>query len=184
MTNRRLAVATAGAAAAGLIAAIAIRNRRRNHIAFKVVDNFDIHKYLGLWYEIARIDHKFEKHKVNATAQYSINQKGDIHVMNRGYDKVKKEWSEVSGKAKQLKRSKAKLKVSFFGPFYAPYNVIDMDDYYKYALVAGKNFDYLWILSREKSIPDRINEQFLNKAKEIGFDTSRLIWPSHNRINP
>lgn len=182
MTNKKLVLASAGAAA-GLIAAYAVRSRNKNHIAFDVVKNFDIKKYLGLWYEIARIDHRFEKNKTNATAQYSINQKGNIHVMNRGYDKVKQEWSERSGKAKHMKQLKGKLKVSFYGPFYSPYNVIDLDEYYKYALVAGKNFDYLWILSREKSIPDRINERFLAKAKEIGFDTSRLIWPSHNRVN-
>lgn len=70
----------------------------------------------------------------------------------------------------------AKLKVSFFGPFYSGYNVIAIDPDYQYALVCGKNRDYLWILSRQKNIPETIKEDYLQKAKELGFDVSRLLW--------
>lgn len=148
----------------------------------KVVDNFELPKYLGLWYEIARIDFRFEKNMNNVSAQYSMNPKGYVNVLNSGYNYEKKEWKSATGKAKFRKdENKAALKVSFFGPFYSGYNVIALDKDYKYALVAGKDLDLLWILSREKSIPKEIKEQYLNIAKEIGYDTSRLIWVEHNK---
>ena len=73
------------------------------------------------------------------------------------------------------------LKVSFFGPFYAGYNVLAIDKDYKYALVTGESLDYLWILSREKSIPAEIKEDYLQKAKDIGYKTEDLIWVEHNK---
>ena len=140
------------------------------------VQNFDSEKYLGKWYEIARFDYRFEKNMDQVTATYSKNPDGTIKVENRGYDYVKKEWKQSTGEAKFVNsENEARLKVSFFKPFWAGYNVIDLVDY-KYALVAGKNLDYLWILSREKNIPDDIKERFLDKAKVIGYDTSSLIW--------
>lgn len=70
-----------------------------------------------------------------------------------------------------------------FRPFYASYNVIALDDNYQYALIAGKNLDYLWILSRSKTIPEEIKSSYLKIAKEIGYDTSKLIWVKHDRNN-
>ena len=140
------------------------------------VQNFDSEKYLGKWYEIARFDYRFEKNMNQVTATYSKNPDGTIKVENRGYDYVKKEWKQSTGEAKFVNsENEARLKVSFFKPFWSGYNVIDLADY-KYALVAGKNLDYLWILSREKNIPDDVKERFLDKAKVIGYDTSSLIW--------
>ncbi len=102
------------------------------------VSSFEKEKYLGKWYEIARLDFKFEKNLDNTTAHYSINENGTIRVENRGYDTVKKEWKEAIGKAKFVESDDiAKLKVSFFGPFYGGYNVIAIDKDYQYALVAG-----------------------------------------------
>lgn len=141
------------------------------------VQNFDSEKYLGKWYEIARFDFKFEKNMNQVTATYTRNEDGTIKVDNKGYDYVKNEWKQSIGEAKFVKsQNEARLKVSFFKPFWAGYNVIDLEENYKYALVAGKNLDYLWILSREKTIPDNIKNRFLEKAKSIGYDTSRLIW--------
>lgn len=148
------------------------------------VNNFDKASYLGKWYEIARIDFKYEKDLNNTTAEYSLNDNGTIKVDNKGYNTVKEEWEQALGKAKFVgDETVAKLKVSFFGPFYSGYNVIALstiDDEYRYALVAGDNFDYLWILSRESTIPGYIEEDYLDIAQEAGFDTSRLLWVEHN----
>ncbi|HTO37346.1 MAG TPA: lipocalin family protein [Brumimicrobium sp.] len=145
------------------------------------VTPFDKSKYLGKWYEIARIDFKYEKDLNNTTAEYSLNPDGTIKVLNKGYNTVKKEWSEAVGKAKFVGDDNiAMLKVSFFGPFYGGYNVIALDDDYQFALVAGANFKYLWILSRETTIPEGIKDLFLKIAEESGFDTSQLLWIEHN----
>ena len=113
-------------------------------------------KYLGKWFEIARLDFKYERDLDNTTAEYSLNDDGTIKVVNRGYNTKKDEWSEAIGKAKFVgEENIAMLKVSFFGPFYSGYNVIAIDDEYQYALVAGQSLDYLWILSRDTTIPDK-----------------------------
>lgn len=141
------------------------------------IQNFQSEKYLGKWYEIARFDYKFEKNMNQVTATYSQNSDGTIKVENRGYDYVEKKWKQSTGEAKFVNaENEARLKVSFFKPFWSGYNVIDLDDDYKYALVAGKNLDYLWILSREKTIPESFKTRFLEKAKSIGYNTSNLIW--------
>ena len=151
----------------------------------KPVQNFDINKYLGTWYEIARFDFRFEKDLDNVMAQYSLNDKMNVNVINSGYNFKKDKWVSAKGLAKfRGDKNTATLKVSFFGPFYAGYNVIALDENYKYALVAGNNLKYLWILSREKSIPENIKEKYLKLAQEIGFDTSNLIWVKHNKTSP
>ena len=139
-------------------------------------------KYLGKWYEIARMDFKFEKDLNNVTATYSLNEDGSINVDNKGYNYVKKEWKNSIGKAKFVNdTTEARLKVSFFGPFYAGYNVIEIDENYQYALVVGNNLNYLWILSRSKTIPDAIKEAYLKKAKDLGYNTSALVWTKHDQ---
>ena len=146
------------------------------------VKPFDKSKYLGKWYEIARFDYRFERNLNNVTATYSLRDDGSIKVDNRGYDTKKDKWKESVGKAKFVKDpNEARLKVSFFGPFYAGYNVIAIDKDYRYALVAGRNLDYLWILSREKTIPDNIKEQYVAKAKQLGYKTEKLIWVEHSK---
>jgi len=145
------------------------------------VKNFEPEKYLGKWYEIARFDYRFEKNMDQVTATYSKNSDGTIKVDNKGYDYIKREWKQSTGEAKFVNsENEARLKVSFFKPFWSGYNVIDLDKDYKYALVAGKNLDYLWILSREKIIPENIKTRFLEKAKSVGYDTSELIWVEQN----
>lgn len=145
------------------------------------VQPFDKEKYLGKWYEIARNDFKYERNLNNTTAEYSLNPNGTIKVVNRGYNTKTKEWDEVEGKAKFVGEDNvAMLKVSFFGPFYSGYNVIALDPDYKYALVAGKNYKYLWILSRQPTIPDDVKNEFLAVAENGGYDTSDLLWVEHN----
>lgn len=141
------------------------------------VRNFEAEKYLGKWYEIARMDFRFERGLEQTTAEYSLRKDGKIKVVNRGYNPEKKEWKEAVGKAKfRDGRNIGALKVSFFGPFYSGYNVIALSGDYKYALVAGKNLDYLWILSRHPSIPEEIKADFLARAKAVGYKVDELIW--------
>lgn len=146
------------------------------------VTNFDKGRYLGKWYEIARLDFKYERGLNNTSAEYTLNENGTIRVENRGYNYKEGKWRVAVGKAKFVKsESVAMLKVSFFGPFYGGYNVIAIDPEYKYSLVSGSSLKYLWILSREKSIPDDIREKYLKIAEGIGYKTSDLIWVEHNK---
>ena len=148
----------------------------------KAVEEFDVNRYLGTWYEIARFDFRFEKDLDNVSAQYSLNKKENVIVLNSGYNYKKGEWKKAKGLAK-FRRGKdiANLKVSFFGPFYSGYNVVALDKNYQYALVAGKNLNYLCILSRTKNIPEEVKTNYLKIAEEIGYDISKLVWVKHDR---
>ncbi len=146
------------------------------------VKPFDKEKYLGKWYELARLDFKYERNLNNTTAEYSLNDNGTIKVDNKGYNTLKERWEQATGKAKFVgEENVAMLKVSFFGPFYSGYNVIAIDNDYKYALVAGKSLKYLWILSRETNIPDDIKEKYLKIAEGIGYNTDNLLWIKHDK---
>lgn len=141
------------------------------------VKNFDITKYLGKWYEIARLEYRFERHLEHVTAEYSLNTNGTVKVDNRGFDEVKRKWKRSVGKAKFVNdNSVAALKVSFFLFFYAGYNVIALDSNYQYALVAGSNLNYLWLLSREKDIPENIKQDYLSLAAQTGYAVDKLHW--------
>lgn len=162
-----------------LIGLNSCRSIPQNAIAVK---SFDKAKYLGKWYEIARLDFKYERNLNNTTAEYSLNENGSIKVDNQGYDTQEEEWKQAIGKAKFVgDENTAMLKVSFFGPFYGGYNVIAIDDNYKYALVAGSSLKYLWILSRESKIPDHIKTKYLQIAENIGYETSNLLWIKHDK---
>lgn len=140
------------------------------------VSGFDASKYMGTWYELARIDHRFEKGLTQVTATYRLNADGSVTVLNRGYDAAKQEWREAEGKARFLGQAdEAALKVSFFGPFYGGYNVVSLDDQYQTALVIGGSLDYLWILSRSKTIPEAQRQALLEKAQALGVDLGRVI---------
>ena len=146
------------------------------------VKSFEKEKYLGKWYEIARLDFRFEKGLNNTTAEYVSKENDNIKVVNRGYNPKKDKWSEAIGKAKFVNQDNiAMLKVSFFGPFYGGYNVIALDPDYNYALVAGSSLKYLWILSRTTTIPEDIKTNYLKIAEEIGYNTSELLWIEHNK---
>lgn len=148
----------------------------------QAVTPFEKEKFLGKWYEIARLDYYFEKNLSNNTAVYSLRSDGLIKVVNRGYNYKKNEREDVEGKAKFAgDENVAMLKVSFFGPFYSGYNVIAIDEAYKYALIAGDSFKYLWILSREKTIPEDVKSNYVKIASDAGFDTSELIWVEQDK---
>lgn len=147
-----------------------------------IVENFDSTKYLGTWYEIARYDFRFEKNMDNTTANYSMMKNGHIRVINRGYDYVSKKWKESKGQAKfRGANTVGALEVSFFGPFYADYNIIALDDNYQYALVAGKDTNYLWFLSRTTTMPDDVKNQYVELAKSLGYDTDKLVWVNQTK---
>lgn len=146
------------------------------------VKPFYSQKYMGKWYEIARLDFRFEKNLNNTTATYSFNDNGTIKVVNKGFNYITNQWKEAVGKAKFVSdANEAKLKVSFFGPFYSGYNVLALDPEYKYALIVGKNLDYLWLLSRETTIPQKVKADYLAIAKKLGYNTAKLIWVEHNK---
>jgi len=148
----------------------------------EAVKPFNKEKYLGKWYEIARFDFKFEKDLNNTTAEYSLDDKGIIKVDNRGFNVKKVKWVKAIGKAKFIGDDTiAMLKVSFFGPFYSGYNIIALDEDYKYALIAGESLKYLWILSRDTSIPEDIKTKYLKIAEKIGYNTSNLLWVEHTK---
>jgi len=148
----------------------------------KAVDKFDKAKYLGKWYEIARFDFAFEKNLNNTTAEYSVGKNGMIDVVNAGYNYKVDKWDKAAGKARfRGADTKAELEVSFFGPFYAAYNVIALDSEYQYALIAGNNLKYLWILSRMKTIPDDVKANYVSLAKSLGYKTDDLIWVEHGK---
>ncbi len=140
------------------------------------VSGFDAKRYMGTWYELARIDHRFEKGLTKVSANYSLNADGTVTVINRGYDESKKEWREAEGKARFLgSPDVAALKVSFFGPFYGGYNVVSLDDDYQTALVVGNGSDYFWLLSRKKQISESELKSLLDKAQGFGVDLNRVI---------
>jgi apolipoprotein D and lipocalin family protein len=145
------------------------------------VTNFDVNRYLGTWYEIARLDHSFERGLTRVTAEYTLGEKGLIKVLNRGYDPVKKEWKEAKGRAYFVDATDVgRLKVSFFGPFFGGYNILDLDrENYSYALVCGPNLNYLWILSRSPELDRNTVDTLVTKAGRLGFATDELIFVSH-----
>lgn len=142
------------------------------------VDNFDIQRYLGTWYEIARLDHSFERGLSRVSAEYSPRDDGGIRVINRGFNAEKNQWEQAEGKAYFIEdHTMGRLKVSFFGPFYGAYNIIDLDrDHYQYALVCGPDTSYLWILSRTPRLDKDIRDRLVSKAASFGFDTTELIF--------
>ncbi|MEO0437118.1 MAG: lipocalin family protein [Pseudomonadota bacterium] len=147
------------------------------------VTGFEAERYLGRWYEIARLDHSFERDLVSVSATYSRNGDGSVRVINQGYDLKDEEWSDIEGVAKFVEEaSTAYLKVSFFGPFYGSYVVFELDkDDYSYAFVSGYNEDYLWLLARQPSVDTSIKEMFVARATELGFATEELIWVDHSK---
>lgn len=144
------------------------------------VSDFNASRYLGKWYEIARLENRFEKGMEQVTATYGLRSDGGITVLNRGYDPIKNRWKESEGKAYFTGApTTAALKVSFFGPFYGGYNVIKLDKDYQHALVSGPNRDYLWILSRSTTLPETVKQDFLATARELGFPVEQLVWVKH-----
>jgi len=147
----------------------------------ETVKGFELNRYLGTWYEIARLDHSFERGLVSVTAEYSMREDGGVRVINRGFNVSGNEWKSIEGKAYFTgDPEKGELKVSFFGPFYGAYNIIYLDrDRYEYALVCGPDRSYLWILARSPRPDKKIVAMLEETAASMGFDTSKLIYVEH-----
>ena len=143
----------------------------------KPVENFKLESYLGKWYEIARLDHSFERGLSRVTADYSLRDDGGLKVINRGYSVKENKWKEAEGKAYFVRGSdQGYLKVSFFGPFYGSYIVFELDyENYQYSLVSGPDKSYFWILARTPQINENTKNVLIAKAAALGFDTSKLI---------
>ena len=148
------------------------------------VTDFELDRYLGQWYEIARLDHSFERGLSNVTARYNRRTDGGVEVINRGYDMQKQRWREALGKAYFVgEPTVGQLKVSFFGPFYGGYNIIVLDrENYTHALVCGPNRRYLWVLARSPSLNPAVLHSLLEHARQLGFAIDELIYPAHDRI--
>jgi apolipoprotein D and lipocalin family protein len=146
------------------------------------VTGFDLTKYLGKWYEIARLDHSFERGLTQVSAEYSMREDGGVKVINRGFDAETEEWKQSEGKAFFVENpDEGYLKVSFFGPFYGSYVVFELDQQdYQYAFVSGPDLSYLWLLSREPVLELAVIERFKNQAAQLGFNIEELIFVEQN----
>ncbi|NNE64763.1 MAG: lipocalin [Gammaproteobacteria bacterium] len=147
------------------------------------VTNFELDRYLGKWYEIARLDHSFERGLERVTAEYSLREDGGVSVVNRGFRADKDEWKQATGKAYFVgNEGEGYLKVSFFGPFYGSYVIFELDqENYQYAFVSGPDLSYLWLLSRKPVLQAEVVERFIEAAKRNGFNTEELIFVEQNR---
>lgn len=142
---------------------------------------FEIERYLGRWYEIASLDHRFESGLEQVTAEYTMRQDGGVHVKNRGFSRKQNQWKEVQGKACFVGPSdQGYLKVSFFGPFYGSYVVFELDrDAYQYAFVCGPKTSYLWLLARTPTVAPELMSHFIDRAGRLCFDTEALVHVNH-----
>lgn len=146
----------------------------------QAVDNFNLQRYLGTWYEIVRLDHRFERGLDQVTATYSLRQDGGVKVLNRGFNSNKQRWQEAEGKAYFMEQDHiGRLKVSFFGPFYASYNILRLDPEYQYVMICGNSRDYFWILSRTPELPEATLNALLDEARQMGFAVDELIRVKH-----
>ncbi|WP_283104649.1 lipocalin family protein [Shewanella olleyana] len=149
-----------------------------------VVEDFKLDNYLGTWHEIARLDHSFERGLTQVTATYSLE--GDkVVVINKGFSEEKSAWQQAEGKAYFIESDNiARLKVSFFGPFYGAYQVHDLitdaQGEYVASLVIGPNNEYAWILARDKAISADVKQGFINKMIKLGIEEQDLIWVKQN----
>ena len=146
--------------------------------------DFDVDRYAGRWYEVARIDHFFEKGLVRTSAEYSRNADGTLTVVNRGFDPAREKWKQSVGKARFVGApTQAALKVSFFGPFYGGYNVVALDPQYQWAMVVGSSLDYFWILSRTPTLAQDVKDRLMAQARALGVDEQQVLWVLQDGVN-
>ena len=147
------------------------------------IPSLDIYRYLGVWYEIARFDHSFERDMDNVIAEYLLRDDGKIDVINSGWKNGK--YKVADGKARQPepKSDPAHLEVSLFLFFYRPYNIMILDDDYQVALVGSGSPKYLWILSRTPAVDTDVLDAVLKEASGRGYDGSKLIWVDQDMNN-
>lgn len=145
-------------------------------IGITPVEPFQLERYLGTWYEIARLDHSFERGLSQVSANYSLQKDGTVTVINRGYDAAKQQWQQAEGRAKLVSSANVDhLKVSFFGPFFGGYAIFYLDEEYQNAYVTSYNRDYLWYLSRSATVTDAQWQHFITTITNAGFNTAAVI---------
>lgn len=139
---------------------------------------FDLDRYLGKWYEIARYDHSFERGLVGSTAMYTLRDDGKVKVLNSGHlNTLDGPYKESVGKARARKNGMpGQLEVSFFGPFYGDYDILELAPDYSYSVVGSSSPKYLWILSRTPQLSTATKDKILRNLRHRGYDTSKLIW--------
>lgn len=145
------------------------------------VQEFDLSRYLGEWYEIARYDHSFERGMDNTMANYILQDDGKVVVINTGWKDGKFKIAEGKAKYKDPAGKPGGLRVSFFLFFYSDYNVMMVDENYQISLVGSKSDDYLWILSRTPVADPDLLDAVLTEAVLRGYDISELIWVDQSR---
>lgn len=151
----------------------------------EAVTPFDLQRYQGRWYELARLDHSFERGMTDVSATYTPQADGSVRVVNRGFAAAPGQWREAVGKALFTGApTTGSLKVSFFGPFYGGYHVAALDPDYRWALVLGPDTSYCWILARDKQLDAAQRDAIVARAQALGVDTHALIWVTHKRQDP
>lgn len=144
------------------------------------VGDFRLADYLGRWYEIARLDHAFERGLTRVSAEYSLRDDGTIRVVNRGYSPQAGAWKEAEGVARFARGAdEGYLEVSFFGPFYSAYVVFEIDTGYQYAFVTSHDKSYLWLLARTPEVAPAVIERFLERSRTLGYETDKLVFVEH-----
>lgn len=177
-----LAVASAGVAVVGTLL-----YRHRNSVPKGVepLVPFELEKFLGQWYEVARLDFRFERNLINTTADYQLGEDGQVKVLNTGYNVLKGKWEQAHGNLKFVEEQDvAAMEVSFFGPFYSGYNVVAIEGDYEYALVVGRNTHLCWLLSRTPEMPMDVQTKLLSKAMSVGVDINNLNWVEQSQTEP
>ena len=175
-TSRILVFAGLGLSVAGLAACTSILSKHPvgNRAVPEPRKAVDLQRYLGRWYEIARYEQNFQKGCEGVTADYTLRADGSIAVLDR-CRKSGGKTSEARGRAKVVDaQTNAKLKVSFFGPFYGNYWVLDHADDYSWSIVGEPSGRYLWILHREAAPAEAEIQQLTVRARNLGYDTSML----------
>lgn len=146
------------------------------------INPFEVDKFLGKWYEVARLDYKFDRNIINTSIDFSLKPNGNLKVVKRWYNFYNKKKEIKIGIAKFVgPMYEAMMKISFRKPLFTGYNVIGIDPDYTYALVVGEDLRHLWLLSREHDMPEDIKKAFIHKAGMIGYDISKLIWVDQNQ---
>lgn len=157
-----------------LFTASSLKALVHRRIERKTVSELDLERYMGTWYEIARLENRFERGMTAVTAQYRLLEDGTVEVINSGTCPKTGERKVALGRARKG-RCPGQLKVSFLGFFGAPYNVLDLGDNYEWALVGSSSYRYLWILSRTPKLDAVVVEQIKLRAREYGYDTEKLV---------
>lgn len=143
----------------------------------ETVPRVELERYLGTWYEIASFPQSFQRGCFATTANYTLADDGEIVVVNRcNKDAIDGPESVATGRARVVDTtSNARLEVSFFGPFWGDYWVIDLGPNYEYAVVGHPGRDYLWILSRTPTLDATVYEGILTRLRAMSYDTERLV---------